>query len=226
MNDNSVENKININPSYGLTVGNKINITYGLTGEFSSGINGGFSSGITGEFVSGITGGGKTIFAPFSDSSSNFGGWIANKSGFVGGPTGQTYIPNVQTGPTGLISEIIKNKSSHSNLKMKINLDKKVKEYLNLNIKNKEFLINEIRLALQKKSLENKKKIKGFLIDKNANNEEFIYLDKIGKIIFNLPNYTNFVNLDCLCDLILQQYSMNKLYYFDYYQEPIEVKCL
>ena len=106
----------------------------------------------------------------------------------------------------------------------KIKLPKRILDYLEITCQ--EVTIGELREAIIMKSENNKKKMTFKNPTKSHYQPTTIYLDKAGKDIFHVK--VPFVILDCLIDFLLYEYILDApdSDFYDYNQNPIEVKIL
>lgn len=100
----------------------------------------------------------------------------------------------------------------------KLKLPKRILDYLD--IKKTEYSIEDLKNAIIEKSENNKKQINF----KNSYPKTTIYLDKKGKEILNVRG--NYILIDCLIDILLEEHSLEipNYDYYDFNQIPIEVK--
>jgi len=141
----------------------------------------------------------------------------ANTQNYIG-PSGSNFVPISYTGGSGTNELKI---SSYFNKKNKIQISYEIANYFELNDTN--CYIDDIKNAIEKKSEENKKNGNS-IKSVNFAKKSTIFLDSKGKQLFKLK--VNYIDINCLIDLIHFSNKRPEYDFFEYTQTPINIDKL
>jgi len=141
------------------------------------------------------------------------------------GPSGLNSVSVSYTGGSGTNYELNGNKllkiSNYFNKKNKIQISNEIANYFELNDTN--CLIDDIKNAIEKKSEDNKKKGNS-IKSVNFAKKSTIFLDSKGKQLFKLK--ANYIDINCLIDLIHFSNKRPEYDFFEYAQTPKNIDKL
>jgi len=142
---------------------------------------------------------------------------LGNTQNYIG-PSGSNFVPISYTGGSGTNELKI---SNYFNKKNKIQISYEIANYFELNDTN--CYIDDIKNAIEKKSEENKKNGNS-IKSVNFAKKSTIFLDSKGKQLFKLK--VNYIDINCLIDLIHFSNKRPEYDFFEYTQTPINIDKL